>query len=108
MEATGHARWFERLLAELQFEPWIGDAAAIRTKRVLERRISTTGKPSKKLVGAPSGYVPEGIGQALSRSTLLIHRLCSYQRPARAWNSNWNSNGYSVAQVPVGNGKARH
>jgi transposase len=27
MEASGHARWFERLLDELQFELWIGDAA---------------------------------------------------------------------------------
>ena len=26
MEASGHARWFERLLAELQLELWIGDA----------------------------------------------------------------------------------
>jgi hypothetical protein len=26
MEASGHARWFERLLAELQFELRIGDA----------------------------------------------------------------------------------
>jgi transposase len=26
-EASGHARWFERLLAELLFELWIGDAA---------------------------------------------------------------------------------
>src|SRR5262245_13791378 len=28
MEATGYARWFERLLAELDFELWIGDPAA--------------------------------------------------------------------------------
>src|ERR1700687_3430549 len=34
MEASGHARWFERLLSELQSELWIGDAAEIRTKRV--------------------------------------------------------------------------
>jgi transposase len=34
MEASGHARWFERLLAELHFELWIGDAAEIRSKRV--------------------------------------------------------------------------
>ena len=34
MEATGHARWFERLLAELGFELWIGDPAVIKTKRV--------------------------------------------------------------------------
>jgi len=33
MEASGHARWFERLLAELQFELWIGDAAEIQSKR---------------------------------------------------------------------------
>jgi transposase len=33
MEASGHARWFERLLAELQFELWIGDATEIQLKR---------------------------------------------------------------------------
>ena len=33
MEASGHARWFERLLAELQFELWIGDATQIQSKR---------------------------------------------------------------------------
>ena len=32
MEASGHARRFERLLAELNFELWIGDAAEIRSK----------------------------------------------------------------------------
>ena len=39
MEASGHARWFERLLSELQFELWIGDAAKIRTKRVRKQKI---------------------------------------------------------------------
>jgi len=38
MEASGHGRWFERLLAELNFELWIGDAAAIRAKRVRKQR----------------------------------------------------------------------
>jgi transposase len=38
MEASGHARWFERLLIELQFELWIGDAAEIRTKRVRKQK----------------------------------------------------------------------
>ena len=38
MEASGHARWFERLLAELNFEMWIGDAAEIRTKRVRKQK----------------------------------------------------------------------
>jgi len=38
MEASGHARWFERLLAELQFEVWIGDAAEIQSKRVRKQK----------------------------------------------------------------------
>jgi transposase len=38
MEASGHARWFERLVAELEFELWIGDAAEIRTKRVRKQK----------------------------------------------------------------------
>ena len=33
MEASGHARWFERLLGELNIELWMGDAAMIRAKR---------------------------------------------------------------------------
>jgi hypothetical protein len=38
MEASGHARWFERLLAELNIELWIGDAAEIRTRRVRKQK----------------------------------------------------------------------
>jgi len=38
MEASGHARWFERLLSELHFELWMGDAAEIRTKRVRKQK----------------------------------------------------------------------
>src|ERR1700690_823611 len=38
MEASGHGRWFERLVAELQFELWIGDAADIRTRRVRKQK----------------------------------------------------------------------
>jgi transposase len=38
MEASGQARWFERLLAELKLELWIGDAAEIRAKRVRKKK----------------------------------------------------------------------
>jgi len=38
MEATGYARWFERLLAELGIELWIADAAEIKTKRVRKQK----------------------------------------------------------------------
>ena len=34
IEATGHSRWFERLMAELGFELWIGHAAQIRAMQV--------------------------------------------------------------------------
>ena len=34
MEATGDSRWFERLLAELGFEVWIGDPREIQARRV--------------------------------------------------------------------------
>ena len=38
MEATGHARWFERLMAELDFELWIGDPAEIKATRVRKQK----------------------------------------------------------------------
>jgi len=38
METTGFSRWFERLLAELDFELWIGDPAEIEAKRVKKRK----------------------------------------------------------------------
>jgi len=30
MEASGHTRWFVRLVGELNFELWMGDAAETR------------------------------------------------------------------------------
>ena len=38
MEATGYARWFEQLLAELGFELWIGDPAEIKAKRIKKQK----------------------------------------------------------------------
>jgi transposase len=38
LEATGHSRWFERLMAELNFEIWIGDPAQIRAKQVRKQK----------------------------------------------------------------------
>src|SRR5437870_9996624 len=56
MEASGHARWFERLLAELNIELWIGDAAEIRRKR--ERKQKTE-------AGARSAWHTHPFGQIL-------------------------------------------
>ena len=38
MEATGYARWFERLMVELGFELWIGDPAEIKAARVRKQK----------------------------------------------------------------------
>jgi transposase len=38
IEATGHSRWFERLLAELKIELWVGDPAQIRAKQVRKQK----------------------------------------------------------------------
>ncbi len=38
IEASGHTRWFERLLAELEMELWIGNAAKIAAQRVRKQK----------------------------------------------------------------------
>ncbi len=38
IEATGHTRWFERMLVELGHELWIGDAAEIRAAMVRKQK----------------------------------------------------------------------
>ena len=38
LEATGHRRWFERLLMDLDCELWVGDAARIATMRVRKQK----------------------------------------------------------------------
>ena len=38
MEATGYSRWFERLLAGLGYEVWIGEPAEIKTSQETEDR----------------------------------------------------------------------
>lgn len=43
MEACWHARWFKRLLNELQFELWIGDAAVACTKPVRKQKTDCQG-----------------------------------------------------------------
>ena len=38
MEACGHYPWFERLLAEMGFELWFGDAAQVRASVVRKQK----------------------------------------------------------------------
>ena len=53
MEASGHARWFERLLAELNFELWIGDATEIARKRERKQKTDLVPAPTPRPAAAP-------------------------------------------------------
>ena len=48
MEAIGNAQWFERMLAELGHELWIGDAAQIR--RLVVRQQKTDRRDAQHLL----------------------------------------------------------
>jgi transposase len=79
MEASGHARWFERLLAELQLELWIGDAAEIRTQRVRKQK---TDRQDARLIlqllvedRFPQIWVPSGENRDLRQRLWPRHRM---------------------------------
>jgi transposase len=88
MEASGHARWFERLMAELQFELRIGDAAEIRSKRVRKQK---TDRQDAQLIlrllledRFPQVWVPSSENRDLRQ--LLWHRHRMVQARTRIMN----------------------
>ena len=88
MEASGHARWFERLLAELQFELWIGDAFEISAKRVRKQK---TDRQDAQLIlrlmlkdDFPQIWVPSWENRDLRQ--LLWHRHRMVQARTRIMN----------------------
>jgi transposase len=88
MEASGHGRWFERLLGELQVELWIGDAAEIRTRRVRKQK---TDRQDAQLIlklmlkdDFPQIWVPSWENRDLRQ--LLWHRHRMVQARTRIMN----------------------
>ncbi len=88
MESSGHSRWFERLLRELQFELWIGDPAEIRTKRVRKQK---TDRQDAQLIlqllmenRFPRIWVPDAANRDLRQ--LLWHRHRLVQMRTRVMN----------------------
>jgi transposase len=88
MEASGHARWFERLLGELQVELWIGDATEIARKR--ERKQKTDRQDAQHILKLllkddfPQIWVPSGENRDLRQ--LLWHRHRMVQARTRIMN----------------------
>jgi len=88
MEASGHGRWFERLLSELQIDLWVGDAAEIRTKRVRKQK---TDRQDAQLIlklllkdDFPRIWVPSWENRDLRQ--LLWHRHRMVQARTRVMN----------------------
>ena len=88
MEASGHARWFERLLAELKVELWRGDAAKIRAKRVRKKKTDREdARPILQLLlkdDFPQIWVPSWDNRDLRQ--LLWHRHRMVQMRTRIMN----------------------
>ncbi|MFZ0861623.1 MAG: IS110 family transposase [Candidatus Sulfotelmatobacter sp.] len=88
MEASGQARWFERLLAELNFELWIGDASEIARKR--ERKQKTDRQDAQHILKLllkddfPKIWVPSWENRDLRQ--LLWHRHRMVQARTRIMN----------------------
>ena len=88
MEASGQARWFERLLAELNIELWIGDATEIARKR--ERKQKTDRQDAQHILRLmlkddfPQIWVPSGENRDLRQ--LLWHRHRMVQARTRIMN----------------------
>jgi hypothetical protein len=59
MEASGHARWFERLLAELTFELWIGDASEIRARAGTQAENGSAGCAAYAAVADGESFSPD-------------------------------------------------
>src|SRR5437763_15628224 len=79
MESSGHSRWFERLLRQLEFELWIGDAAEIRSKRV--RKQKTDRQDAQLLLRLmmeerfPRIWVPDAANRDMRQRLWHLHRL---------------------------------
>jgi transposase len=99
MEATGYSRWFERLVAELGFELWIGDAAEIQRKRV--RKPKTACEDARLLLKLllenrfPRIWMPNPENRDLRQLLWHRHRLVQMrtrimnQRQAGAMNEGY-------------------
>jgi len=88
MEASGRAGWFERLLAELNVEWWIGDATEIARKR--ERKQKTDRQDAQHILQLlmehrfPKIWVPSWENRDLRQ--LLWHRHRMVQMRTRIMN----------------------
>ena len=120
MEATGYSRWFERLLAELGYELWIGNPAEIKAKRVKKRK--TDREDARLLLKLmredhfPRIWVPSPENRDLRQLLWHRHRLVQMRtrimnqlqalamNEGKRWKSKlWNEQGRAqLEKLPLG------
>jgi transposase len=107
MEATGYSRWFERLLAELGFELWIGDPAEIKAKRVKKQKYDRNdARLLRRLMlenNFPQIWVPSPENRDLRQLLWHRHRLVQMRtrimNQLATWKSSWSSDDQKLLRV---------
>jgi hypothetical protein len=98
MEASGQARWFERLLSELHVELWIGDNSLMRfllveAAQVTVRTENRQGRHGPQTSGSSVLDVAQGMGLRadekvrFERGTTRKSRWCAIDDRAIDWGS---------------------
>jgi len=89
METTGCSRWLERVLAELGFEVWIGDAAESKTRRAKKQK--TDRQDAQLLLKLlleerfPRIWVPSPENRDLRQLLWHRHRLVQMRTAPLTW-----------------------
>src|SRR5437588_2395577 len=88
MEACGHYPWFERLLAELGFELWLGDAGKIRASVVRKQKTDRRDAEHLQVLLREDRFPRIWVPTLEERDTrqLLVHRHKQVQARTRTKN----------------------
>src|SRR5690242_6884271 len=88
MEACGHYPWFERLLAELGFELWLGDTAKIRASVVRQRKTDRRDAEHLQMLMREDRFPRIWVPSLEERDVrqLLVHRHKQVQARTRTKN----------------------
>src|SRR6201987_6342387 len=88
MEACGHYPWFERWLAELGFELWLGDAAKIRASVVRQQKTDRRDAEHLQMLMREDRFPRIWVPSLEERDVrqLLVHRHKQVQARTRTKN----------------------
>jgi len=90
LEATGYARWLERLLAELGFEVWIGDFCVLAVGILLFDALgrNTSGRFLASCSAAAVSSWMAGFNRSSNSNNSRRRRSCGANRDEESWKSS--------------------